>query len=113
MPGGQGLFVGDAPLGTNVGDALGSDVGAALPATVGDALGSDVGAALPATVGDALGSNVGAALPATVGDALGSDVGTTLGADGRSGGKDLDGATDGAYVGFGAGSHPDRAALRT
>ena len=78
VPGGQGLFVGDTPLGTTVGDALDTDVGAALPPTVGDALGTDVGAALPPTVGDALGTDVGAALPTSVGDALGTDVGAAL-----------------------------------
>ena len=97
VPGGQG---GAIPLGT--------DVGAALPATVGDALGSDVGAALPATVGDALGSDVGAALPTSVGDALGTDVGAALP---TSVGDAV--SSDGATVGFAAGSHPDRAALRT
>ena len=92
VPGGQG---GAISLGTDVGDALATDVGAALTATVGDALATDVGAALPATVGDALGNDVGAA--------LGFDVDS----------DDLDGPADGANVGFEAGSQPDLSALRT
>ena len=84
VPGGQG---GAISLGTDVGDALATDVGAALPATVGDALATDVGAALPATDGDALGFDVDS--------------------------DDLDGSADGANVGFGAGSQPDRAAFLT
>ena len=89
VPGGQG---GAIPLGTDVGDTLGFNVGTAVSATVGDALGFNVGTAVSATVGDALGFKVGTAVSATVGDAVSSD---------------------GANVGFAAGSHPDRAALRT
>ena len=73
VPGGQG---GALPLGTDVGDTLGFNVGTAVSATVGDALGFNVGTPVSATVGDAVSS-------------------------------------DGANVGFAAGSHPDRAALRT
>ena len=73
VPGGQG---GAIPLGTDVGDTLGTDVGLPVSATVGDALGFNVGTAVSATEGDAV-------------------------------------SRDGANVGFGAGSHPDRAALRT
>ena len=103
VPVGQGGADGDTALGTNVGNTLGLNVGTAVSATVGDALGLNVGAAVSATVGDTLGLNVGNAVSATVADALGLNVGS----------DDFDGANDGAYVGFGAGSHPDRAAFLT
>ena len=78
------------------GGQAGADGDTPLGSKVGDRLGSEVGAAVGKALGldkgKALGFDVGAALPASVGDALSSD---------------------GANVGFAAGSHPDRAALRT